>query len=116
MRCESQKLEFVFVEVGFGGDFEGATVVFCAAYDYQRCFDYFAANPPAKDARLYFLSGEEEGGSMVPDVKKVFASISNADKPNPNAALKIVPRARHNEAFWSSEFEQAVLWLFAADK
>lgn len=78
-------------------------------------FDYFAANPPAKDARLYFLSGEEEGGSMVPDVKRVFASISNADHPDPNAALKIVPGAKHNEGFWSAEFEQAVLWLFASD-
>jgi len=79
-------------------------------------FDYFAANPPAKDARLYFLSGGEEGGSMVPDVKKVFASNSPADKPNPNASLKIVSGAKHNEAFWSAEFEQAVLWLFSPDK
>jgi len=79
-------------------------------------FDYFAANPAAKDARLYFVAGEQEGGGMVPDVKKVFASIKKADKPNFNASLKIVPGAKHNEAFWSSEFEQAVLWLFAVNK
>lgn len=88
--------------------------IFSPAYwTATHSFDYFAVNQPAKDARLYFLSGGDEGGSMVPDAKRVFASISNAGKPNPNATLKIVPGAKHNERFWSGEFEQAVLWLFA---
>ncbi len=98
-------------------DVFGKAGIFSPAYwTAAPSFDYFATNPPAKDARLYFLSGEQEGGSMVPDVKRVFASISNAEKPNPNASLKIVPGAKHNEAFWSGEFEQAVRWLFAVDK
>ena len=33
------KLELVFVEIGFGGDFERAAIVFCAADDDERAVD-----------------------------------------------------------------------------
>jgi predicted alpha/beta superfamily hydrolase len=78
-------------------------------------FEFFATKPAAKDARLYFLAGDKEGDRMVPDLNKVYASVLNAGHPAVNARLKIVPGAHHNEALWSSEFEQAVLWLFAVD-
>lgn len=90
--------------------------IFSPAYwTAPASFGYFAAHRPAADARLYFLAGQEEGGSMVPDIKKVFASVSLSDlnKVNPNIVLKIVPGAKHNEKFWSAQFAQAVLWMFA---
>jgi predicted alpha/beta superfamily hydrolase len=79
-------------------------------------FAYFAAHPAAPDARLYFLAGEDEGADMVRDLKRVFASVSNLAKPSPNLLIKTVPGAKHNEGFWSSEFEQAVLWMFAGER
>lgn len=88
--------------------------IFSPAYwTAPESFEYFATHRPAADARLYFLVGQEEGDRMVPDAKKVFASISDGDQANPNILLKIVPGAQHNEGFWSAEFEQAVLWMFA---
>ncbi len=36
---EDGEFELIFVEIGFGGDFEGAAVVFCAADDDERAFD-----------------------------------------------------------------------------
>src|SRR5438477_10810707 len=36
---EDGEFELVFVEVGFGGDFEWAAVMFCATDDYERGFD-----------------------------------------------------------------------------
>jgi len=76
------------------------------------CFDFFATHAAAKDARLYFLMGELEGDSMVPDVRRVDDDVLKSGHPAANALLKVVPGAHHNETLWSAEFEQAVLWLF----
>lgn len=76
-------------------------------------FTYFSTHHPATDARLFFLAGGKESQSMVPDLQRVFASQYATGTDNPNALLKIVAEASHNEGFWSAEFEQAVLWLFA---
>src|SRR5258706_2411365 len=36
---EDGECELVLVEIGFGGDFEWAAVMFCATDDYERGFD-----------------------------------------------------------------------------
>lgn len=76
-------------------------------------FDYFAKVKMPPDARLYFLMGGDEGGSQVPDVKKVFESVRANGHPAQAMSLKIPPDGQHNEAFWRGEFEQAILWMFA---
>src|SRR5262249_28454248 len=43
LRCERTEFELVFVEIRFGGDFEGATVVFRAPNNYQRHVHFPAA-------------------------------------------------------------------------
>jgi hypothetical protein len=50
----------------------------------------------------------------VPDVQRMAAVLRQAGLPEQNLLLTIVPGARHNEAFWSSEFRRAVLWMFGA--
>lgn len=75
--------------------------------------DFIASMPSAKDARLYLATGEIEGGTQVPDVQRAYATILKSGHPASNVNLKIVARAEHNEKFWSGDFEQAVLWLFA---
>lgn len=74
---------------------------------------HFAGKPAAPDARLYLLMGGREGGNMVSNVEKVNAALLKSGHPPANLSLKITPGADHNEAFWASEFEQAVLWMFA---
>jgi predicted alpha/beta superfamily hydrolase len=75
--------------------------------------DHFAGKPAATDARLYLLMGEQEGGNMVSNVERVNAALLRGGHPPANLSLKITPGAGHNEAFWASEFERAVLWMFA---
>ncbi|MDC8770093.1 alpha/beta hydrolase [Roseateles albus] len=75
--------------------------------------DHFAAKPAATEARLFLLMGEKEGGNMVSNVEKVNAALLRGGHPPANLSLKITPGAGHNEAFWASEFERAVLWMFA---
>jgi predicted alpha/beta superfamily hydrolase len=90
--------------------------VFSPAYwTAQPSFDFVAARPVPKDARIFMLMGEKEGDSMVPDVERMASVVRKSGHPERNMVLKIVPGAQHNEGFWSSEFREAVLWLFAPE-
>jgi predicted alpha/beta superfamily hydrolase len=91
--------------------------IFSPAYAIAGdAFAFVAAKPAPPDARLYLLMGQQEGGSMVADVRRMHAQLAAAGHPQANTSLKIVPGAGHNEAFWSGEFSDAVTWLFAPGK
>lgn len=81
----------------------------------EAMFEFVESRPAKRDARLYLLMGGREGDSMVGGIHRMAASLLKAGHPGANLSLKIVPQAQHNEAFWSEEFRQAVLWLFAPD-
>ena len=78
-------------------------------------YKWMAAHPPAKDARLYLMTGDHEGDTMPADARRAYATVLKAGHPVKNISLKIVPGGQHNEASWSREFGAAVLWLFAAE-
>lgn len=81
----------------------------------NESFNFFADTPSKKDARLYLLMGGKEGGSQLPDVKRVYASLLAGGHPAQSIKLVVDPKGEHNEAFWSKEFEAAILWMFAPD-
>ena len=88
--------------------------VFSPAYwTAAPAFDFMAAHPLPKDARVYLLMGEKEGDSMVPDVERMAGVVRQTGHPADGAVLKIVPGAQHNEQFWSGELREALLWMFA---
>lgn len=76
-------------------------------------FKTAAAKPAPPDARLYLLIGTREGRAMVDQTGRMRDDLVKSGHPPANTALKIVRGGEHNEAFWSSEFRQAVLWMFA---
>jgi predicted alpha/beta superfamily hydrolase len=91
--------------------------VFSPAYwTAQPAFDFVAAKPVPKDARVFLLMGEKEGPQMNADVKRMAEVMKKTGHPAANTVLKIVPGAEHNEAFWAGELREALLWMFAPDK
>lgn len=90
--------------------------VFSPAYwTAQPSFGFVASKPVPKDARVFMLMGEKEGPGMVADVKRMAEVVQKTGHPAANTVLKIVPGAEHNEAFWSGELREALLWMFAAE-
>jgi predicted alpha/beta superfamily hydrolase len=90
--------------------------VFSPAYwTAPASYGYIAAKPLPKDARVFMLMGEEEGDSMVPDVKIMGDVVRRTGLPADHFVLKIVPGEHHNEGFWSKQFGEAVQWLFAPE-
>ncbi len=91
--------------------------VFSPAYwTAQPAFDFVAAKPVPKDARLFFLMGGKEGPQMNADVKRMAEVVKKTGHPAANTVLRIVPQAEHNEAFWAGELREALLWMFAPEK
>jgi predicted alpha/beta superfamily hydrolase len=90
--------------------------VFSPAYwTAPASYGYIAAKPLPKDARVFMLMGGEEGDSMVPDVKVMADVMRKTGLPADHFTLKIVPGEHHNEKFWSTQFGEAVQWLFAPE-
>jgi predicted alpha/beta superfamily hydrolase len=90
--------------------------VFSPAYwTAPASYGYIAAKPLPKDARVFMLMGEEEGDSMVPDVKIMGDVVRRTGLPADHFVLKIVPGEHHNEGFWSKQFGDAIQWLFAPE-
>lgn len=67
----------------------------------------------ANNSKLYYLMGGKEGGNMVKDLGDVINSMQTNGFPKDNFYVKISPNGTHSEAFWRTEFEEAVLWLFS---
>lgn len=76
------------------------------------CFQ-FAAEHSEINSIMYFLVGEEEGGNMVSDTERMVEVMQSNGFDKGHIYKKIVPKAQHNEQFWSSQFQQAVLWLYS---
>lgn len=63
-------------------------------------------------SRISMLVGEKEGRDMVNNMQKMAALLRQQGLAPRQLAVKTVPGAEHNEAFWRSEFADAVLFLF----
>ncbi|WP_333609430.1 alpha/beta hydrolase [Arsukibacterium sp.] len=77
---------------------------------------WFEQHSPAADARLYFYLGAKEGGTMLPDMQRVYQALLAKGHPQQLTQFHIKDDAGHNEAAWREEFKAAVLWLFGADR
>lgn len=68
-----------------------------------------AENPMANDVTIYSIMGEKEGEKMI----EHFNSFNQVLRTQVNRFFsEITPNAEHNEAYWRSEFEDAIRWLF----
>lgn len=68
------------------------------------------------NTRMYFLMGEDEGGSMVSDMDKMITLMKDSGFNSKNISSKIVEDGQHNEKLWRENFEEAILWLFDLEK
>ncbi len=87
--------------------------VFSPSFWYSKnCFDLAKSNLKGVNSKMYFLMGGKEGKKMVSNMKKMIKTMKESGFEKENIKSKIVQGAKHNEQFWSGEFEEAVLWLF----
>ena len=78
----------------------------------EDVFSFTKSNPVPKNARMYLIVGQKEGPMMFGNTEKMYAFIKEQGHPAANISAETNEAGEHNEAFWSSEFSDAVKWLF----
>ncbi|TMM30398.1 alpha/beta hydrolase [Polaribacter aestuariivivens] len=74
--------------------------------------DFAKANGNRKNTKIYFLVGEKEGDTMIPDTENMAKLLVDLGFPEKNIHTKIVPEGKHTESFWKAEFLETITFLF----
>ena len=62
--------------------------------------------------RLYFVAGQNESSTMVPNMNTVNNNLILKGVATSNTFTKIDSYGTHTESYWRGEFSAAYLWLF----
>lgn len=73
---------------------------------------FTADHAAIKNVKLFLLVGDKEGETMVEDTNRMRNLLISSGFKAANLQTKVVAGAEHNEAFWKSEFESIIRWLF----
>ena len=63
------------------------------------------------EGRIYFMAGDHESMSMVPDIEHMLDIIMTRVTDASRIHKKIVHNGRHSELLWAREFSEAYEWL-----
>jgi predicted alpha/beta superfamily hydrolase len=91
-------------------DVFGMAGVFSPSFWFTDDIYKLAEKTPKIKAKLYFMAGDNEDKDMVPDMQRMITLIALKISKK-NIKSKVVPGGKHNEALWSREFAEAVVWL-----
>ncbi|MBC2845642.1 alpha/beta hydrolase [Winogradskyella flava] len=106
----------------------GGLISFYAAIKYPETFGKagifspaFWINPELFDlignitipetSKFFFLVGEKEGKTMVPDQERMVAILKSKGVKENQIRNRIIEDGEHNEKFWSTYFGEAYQWL-----
>jgi predicted alpha/beta superfamily hydrolase len=89
----------------------GKAGVFSPAFWFTEDIYELSDYVDAIEGKVYFMAGSNESETMVPNLDRMYSIVENKVPDKNNIRKKIVPDGRHNEALWSKEFAEAVVWL-----
>lgn len=78
----------------------------------DKVYSFTETTKKSKSTKIYLLVGEKEGHNMVPDTQKIEQLLLQNGFSSKNLKTKVHPKGEHNEAFWKSEFNDVITWLF----
>ena len=73
---------------------------------------YLSTAPSLSSQRIYFVAGENESSSMVPNITSIRTTMQNNGLSTFNTFTKIDSYGTHSESYWRGEFGSAYQWLF----
>lgn len=62
--------------------------------------------------RVYFVAGQNESSTMVPNITTIRTTMQNNGLSTSNTFTKIDSYGTHSESYWRGEFGAAYQWLF----
>ena len=95
-------------------DVFGKAGLFSPSYWFSdTVWTFVRAAGSAFDMRIYQMTGSLEGDEMVSNTLMMHDSLLNVGFSSNEVNSIIIEGGQHNELLWSSQFEEAYLWLFA---
>ena len=86
--------------------------IFSPSYWYStNVFSFTKENPVPEDARLYLITGQNEG-TAVADMEVMYTYILDTKHPKDHIRKKVAPDGEHNESSWRKQFIPAIEWLY----
>lgn len=73
---------------------------------------YLSTASNLSDQRIYFVAGQNESSTMVPNITTVRTTMQNNGLTTSNTFTKIDSYGTHTESYWRGEFGAAYQWLF----
>ncbi|WP_298904189.1 alpha/beta hydrolase-fold protein [uncultured Psychroserpens sp.] len=77
----------------------------------DKIYELASTTKIPKTSRFFFLVGDKEGDTMVPDQEKMVTLLLKKGVKQDCIVNKIIKDGEHNEALWSSNFPEAFQWL-----
>lgn len=94
-------------------DVFGKAGIFSPSYWFSKDVFTFTDDADIPNENRFFITvGGKEGESMVPYAIRMTEELTDKGLTKANLFSNVVENQEHNEAFWTGEFEQAVIWLF----
>ena len=81
-------------------------------FSSDKINDFTKENGNQQNTKIYFLVGEKEGDSMVPDTENMAKLLVDLGFPAENIKTKIVAEGKHTESFWKAEFLEVIEFLY----
>jgi predicted alpha/beta superfamily hydrolase len=81
-------------------------------FSSDKINDFARENGNQQNKKIYFLVGEKEGDSMVPDTENMAKLLVDLGFPAENIKTKIVAEGKHTESFWKTEFLEVIKFLY----
>lgn len=78
----------------------------------ENVVDFTQEKGNLKNVKLFLLVGGKEGDDTDKDTQKMEKLLLKTGFKPKNLKTKINPEGKHNEAFWSNEFLEVVIWLY----
>jgi len=98
-------------------DVYGKVGVFSPSFWFSdQSYEFAKQRSRLNSAKMYFLAGDNESPSMVPNMEKMLDEMVASGFEAKNIQKKIVVGGQHNEKLWSENFEETILWLFPEAK
>ncbi|RXP54272.1 alpha/beta hydrolase [Lutibacter sp. HS1-25] len=91
----------------------GKIGVLSASFWFSSEVENFTKNyGKIENVKLFLLVGKNEGEAVVNDTQKIEKLLLETGFKSKNLNTKINPEGKHNEAFWKSEFQEIIKWLY----
>lgn len=78
----------------------------------ETVWDFTVSAGIQEELMLYQMTGELEGGTMVPDTWAMHELLTNMGMGEQELSTTIIEGGEHNETLWKDDFADAYLWLF----